>query len=51
MLLSYLSCFGLFPYFREQLVERIRDAPCEVSFDECMNKISQNAQMYFVVRY
>ena len=56
---SYLSCFGLFPYFHEQLVDRIRelvdrirDAPFySFSFDECMNKNSQNEQMDFIVRY
>ena len=49
---SYLRCFGLFTYFYEQLVDRFRDAPCySVSFDECMNKISQNEQMDFIVRY
>ena len=36
----------------EQLVDRIRDAPCyAVSFDECMNKISQNEQMAFIIRH
>ncbi len=49
---SYLRCFGLFTYFHEQLVDRFRDAPCySVSFDECMNKISQNEQMDLIVRY
>ena len=36
----------------EQLVDRIRDAPCyAVSFDECMNTISQNEQMAFIIRH
>ena len=36
----------------EQLVDRIRDATCyAVSFDECMNKISQNEQMAFIIRH
>ena len=52
---SYLSSFGLFPYFHEQLVDRIHDAvyaPCySVLFDECMNKISQYELMDFIVRY
>ena len=49
---SYLRCFGQFTYFHEQLVDRFRDAPCySVSFDECMNKISQNEQMDFIVGY
>ena len=49
MLLSEL--LWTIPYFHEQLVDRIRDAPCySVSFDECMNNISQNAQMDFIVR-
>ena len=49
---SNLKCFGLFTYFHDQLVDRFRDAPCySVSFDECMDKISQNEQMDFIVRY
>ena len=38
--------------FHEQLVDIFRDAPgYSVSFDECMNKISQYEQMDFIVRY
>ncbi len=33
-------------------MDRFRDAPYySVSFVECMNKISQNEQMDFIVRY
>ena len=53
MLLSEL--IWTIPIFHGQLVDRIRDASCNscysVSFDECMNKISQNEQMDFIVRY
>ena len=50
MLLSEL--IWTIPIFHEQLLNRIRDASCySVSFDECMNKISQNEQMDFIVRY
>ena len=49
---AYLSCFGLAPYFHEQLVDMVRSTACySISFDECMNRISQNKQMDFIIRY
>ena len=49
---SYLVCFGLAPYFHEKLIDSARHAPCyTVSFDECLNKVSQNEQMDFVIRF
>ena len=49
---SYLVCFGLAPYFHEKLIDDARHAPCyTVSFDECLNKVSQNEQMDFVIRF
>ncbi|KAJ8403281.1 hypothetical protein AAFF_G00354980 [Aldrovandia affinis] len=49
---SYLVCFGLSPYFHDQLVEKIKNAKCySISFDESLNRISQNEQIDFVVRY
>ena len=49
---AYLSCFGLAPYFHEQLVDMVRSTACySISFDECMNRISQNKQMDFLIRY
>ena len=44
--------FGLGPYFHDLLVDKIRSVTCySVSFDESMNKISQNEQMDFIIRY
>ena len=49
---STLNKNFFFFFFHEQLVDRIRDAPCySLSFGECMNKISQNEPMDFIVRY
>ena len=49
---AYLTCFGLAPYFHEQLVDMVRSTACySISFDECMNRISQNEQMDFIIRY
>ena len=49
---AYLTCFGLAPYFHEQLVDMVRNTACySISFDECMNRISQNEQMDFINRY
>ncbi|KAJ8043443.1 hypothetical protein HOLleu_10524 [Holothuria leucospilota] len=48
---AYMICFGLQPYFHD-LVDKIRNTECySISFDECMNNISQNEQMDFIVRY
>ena len=49
---AYLTCFGLAPYFHEQLVDMVRSTACySISFDECMNRISQNEQMDLIIRY
>ena len=49
---AYLSCFGLAPYFHEQLVDMVRSTACYlISFNECMNRISQNKKMHFIIRY
>ena len=49
---AYLTCFGLAPYFLVQLVDMVRSTACySISFDECMNRISQNEQMDFIIRY
>ena len=49
---AYLTCFGLAPYFHEQLVDMVRSTACySISLDECMNRISQNEQMDFIIRY
>ena len=49
---AYLTCFGLAPYFHEWLVDMVRSTACySISFYECMNRISQNEQMDFIIRY
>lgn len=49
---AYLICFGLGSYFKEQLINDIRKAPCYVvSFDECLNKVTQTEQLDVVVRH
>ena len=49
---TYFVCFGLSPYFYDLLVDRVRSADCySISFDECMNPVSQNEQMDFIVRF
>ncbi|KAI4829210.1 hypothetical protein KUCAC02_023270 [Chaenocephalus aceratus] len=49
---AYLICFGLYPHFKEQLIEDVRKAKCHVvSFDECLNKVTQTEQMDIILRY
>lgn len=49
---AYLVCFGLGPYFKQQLITDIRKVQCYViSFDECLNKVTQTDQLDVVVRY
>ena len=49
---NYLICFGIAPYFREKLLQRIKEAEClTVSFDESLNKETQTEQMDVIVRY
>lgn len=49
---AYLACFGLAPYFRDKLIDKIRAATCYVvSFDESVNSICQEGQMDFLIRY
>ena len=50
--LAYLVCFGIAPYFTEQLINKVRKAVCYViSFDESLNPICQEGQMDVIVRY
>ena len=47
--LSYLICFGIAPYFKQQL---LKEAQCYViSFDESLNTELHEEQMDFLVRY
>ncbi|KAK6471317.1 hypothetical protein HHUSO_G29675 [Huso huso] len=49
---AYLVCFGLSLYFKEKLIKDIRLSKCYViSFDVCLNKVTQTEQMDVVVRY
>lgn len=49
---AYLICFGLAPYFTDKLIEQIRRSDAYVvSFDECLNKVSQRGQMDIVIRF
>lgn len=49
---AYMTCFGLAPYFYDVLTDEIRRADCYViSFDESLNKVTQEEQMDIVVRY
>ena len=50
--LSYLICFGIAPYFKQQLLNELKEAQCIViSFDESLNTELHEEQMDFVVRY
>ncbi|KAI2656593.1 AAA ATPase forming ring-shaped complexes [Labeo rohita] len=47
-----LLTFSLHPYFKEELTKDVRKAQCYVvSFDECLNKVTQMEQMDIIVRY
>ena len=49
---AYLIRFGLAPYFKNKLVDAVREAACyTISFDESLNKVSQTGQMDIVVRF
>ena len=50
--LSYLICFGIAPYFKQQLLNELKEAQCFIiSFDESLNTELHEEQMDFVVRY
>ena len=50
--LSYLICFGIAPYFKQQLLNELKEAQCFViSFDESLNTELHEEQMDLVVRY
>jgi hypothetical protein len=49
---SYFLCYGLAPYFENQLVKKLAAADEYVAmFDESLNKISQKCQMDILVRF
>ena len=50
--LSYLICFGIAPYFKQQFLKELKEAQCYViSFDESLNTELHEEQMDFLVRY
>ena len=50
--LSYLICFDIAPYFKQQLLNELKEAQCFIiSFDESLNTELHEEQMDFVVRY
>ena len=49
---AYLVAFGIAPYFRHDLMEKIHQSECfVVSFDEALNKITQTEQMDIIGHY
>ena len=50
--LSYLICFGIAPYFKQQLLNELKEMQCFViSFDESLNSELHQEQMDFIVKY
>ena len=50
--MNYLICFGIGPYFREKVLQKIKDAEfLTISFDESLNKDFQTEQMDIIVHY
>ena len=50
--LNYLIYFGIGPYFREKLLQKIKVAEClTISFDESLNKDFQTEQMGIILLY
>ena len=49
---SYFINYGIAPYIKSQLEEYIVSSPLYVvSFDESMNSVLQNEQMYVAIRF
>ena len=47
---AYLAWFGIYPYFHERLIEKIRAVKYyTLSFDESLNQINQKKQMDMIV--
>ena len=50
--LPYLICFGIAPYFKQQLHVELKETQCFViSFDESLNNGYHKEQMDFFVKY
>ena len=49
---SYLTTFGLAPYFEQNLYDKIDKVPVySVSFDESFNRVTKNEQMDLTIRF
>ena len=49
---NYLLCFGIAPFFKEKLLQIVKEAECvKISFDESLNKDFQSEQMDIIVHY
>ena len=50
--LKYITNFGIAPYFKSVLLERIKESSCSViSYNESLNKKTQSSEMDLLVRY
>ena len=50
--MNYLIFVGIGPYFREKLLQKIKEAEClTISFDESFNKDLQIEQLDIIVHY
>ena len=50
--LKYITTFGIAPYFKSVLLERIKESSCYViSYDESLNKKTQSFEMDLLVCY
>ena len=50
--LSYLICFGIAPYFKQQLLNELKESQCFViSFDKSLYTELHEEQMEFVARF
>ena len=49
---AYLACFGMYPYFHELLIEKIRAVKYyTLSFDKSWNQINRKKQMDMIVKF
>ena len=50
--IKYLTNFGIAPYYKSVLLERIKESPCFViSYDESLNPVTQTCEMDLLARY
>ena len=49
---NYLLCFGITPFFKEKLLQKVKEAKCvTISFGESLNKDFQSEKMDIIVHY